>query len=160
MISYTFSEEIRDQLTGLVGYSIRNIFLGKSGVSIEHPTTISSGQWLSIVFQKGKKYIDFKLNLEPLYQVDCDKVLDAVIKIYDNFPPRDLERIMNSLSFDQNLEVKDCKVENYTVNVKNSEMNCVRKISFFSTDNKCLVIDFETESPAGFEIRLVSNLNP
>lgn len=159
MIDYSFSKEIQDGLDRLKGATLLNIFLGKSGMQMGSSITIKSGKWLSLIFQLEKKYIHFEFNLMPLFQVDSSRHIDAELQEYDKYPPRDVERIMNAIAFERTFQVKTIRIETYSPEVENSIMNTVRKISFFSMDDRSLEINLETESPGGFEIYVTPELN-
>lgn len=154
MIEYIISPETQERFELLKDAILLNVFLPKAGILFDKRTEIISNKWFLIILQKGTKYFKFEFRLEALYELDNSKEIDVCITEYSNYPSRNTSLIYVAVSI-SNFTIDHIDLKNVVLDLVDKQILTISSLTFYGKNNKKLDIDFDTESPAGFHIRVI-----
>ncbi len=153
MIEYKFATDIIENLESVLSDAIiNNIFLPAAGIVYGNVLKIHSGKWLVMRTQKGKKYFEFSFSIKPLYEINLTEPIKAELKQLDEAPKKAIGT--TSLNI-ENFEVKSIQFENRKIELDEKVVETISNLQLLSKDERCIKIDFDTESPGGFVIEVI-----
>ena len=126
-----------------------------AGFVLDKEIAVHSNGWLVMVFQKDKEYYKFELTLKPRYMLHQSENIESELSVHKKYPPRNTNAINASLKI-CDFEVDDFVIIDELVELENTKLETVQKLVISSCSNKKIVVDFRTESPAGYTLFVIN----